>query len=428
MSDKKRIIHFLRQSSGNLLEWYDYALYGVFAVQISQTFFSASDSQFIALLLTFATFAIGFISRPLGSLLFGYLGDKYGKGFSVNLTIWCMALPTLCLGLLPGYSEIGLLAPLLLVVIRIVQGMSAGGQLSGLISIAADSESTNKPFLVSFIWSISIAGGLIATFVGFVSMSVVGHYLQTYNVQNDYLLELTWRIPFMMSFLLFLLYMVVSPKNSTKKTDEPVAEYKVVDIFKQQPRELVLLVLLNACIQTIGYVLFTYLVTYMQINWSFNAKNSLLWVNCVLVLSVILYPFFGYIVPKFGCRLRQAQIFGLILLPAIIMFGLYHTSPMLGIIGLVIMIVLNCGVAGFVGSLFGELFHTKYRMTACSLSYNIGVIFAGFSPMLAETFNKLSSFGLSSFLLILTAILVVVLGRLRTLSSYKNLEPARNNI
>lgn len=123
---------FIKSSFGNIIEWYDFTIYGLFALQIAKSFFP-NDNRLISLMFIFATFAIGFLARPLGSIIFGILGDNYGKSYAVNLSIWLMAIPTMLIGILPSYQQIGILAPILLIILRICQGISAGGQFSGLI-------------------------------------------------------------------------------------------------------------------------------------------------------------------------------------------------------------------------------------------------------------------------------------------------------
>ncbi|WP_162902407.1 MFS transporter [Facilibium subflavum] len=413
---------FIRQSSGNLLEWYDYGLYGIFAVQISQTFFS-SAGPFIGLVLTFLTFAMGFVIRPLGGVIFGRIGDKHGKGFTINLTVWCIALPTLIIGLMPGYNVLGIWAPIILVLLRMFQGLSAGGQLSGLIALAADSNAKNKPFLVSIVWSISIAGGLVAAFVGFLSVEIIGHLNTHFQVTNTFLLSLEWRLPFILSFCFFLGYLWLVPKHSRQKEAPSAhANFKFFEIFQKQPKELIYLLLLNAGIQTFIYMILVYFITYFQNNWHFSTSTALLWANAIMILAVILYPLFGLLVPKYHYRVKQAQFFTLLMLPCIFLFMLFSQNMLLGIIGLIGFVVFQAAICSFVGSLFGELFDHRYRMTACSLAYNIGVIFAGFSPMLAELFNGLSpTYGLSGFLVLIIAFVWVILGRLRTSKHYQAL-------
>ena len=130
MSQVKKVI--ASTMIGNGLEWYDYALYGTFTALISKHFFPAGDDA-VALIATFGIFAVGFLMRPLGAMFFGYIGDKYGRKNALALSILLMAFPTACIGLLPTYNEIGIWAPILLTVIRLVQGVAVGGEFGGSI-------------------------------------------------------------------------------------------------------------------------------------------------------------------------------------------------------------------------------------------------------------------------------------------------------
>lgn len=128
MSQMKKVV--ASTMLGNGLEWYDYALYGTFTALISKHFFPAGNDA-VALIATFGIFAIGFLMRPLGAMMFGYIGDKYGRKNALSLSILMMAVPTACIGLLPTYEMIGIYAPILLTLIRLVQGVAIGGEFGG---------------------------------------------------------------------------------------------------------------------------------------------------------------------------------------------------------------------------------------------------------------------------------------------------------
>ncbi|MBX9867519.1 MAG: MFS transporter [Burkholderiales bacterium] len=386
---------FIKTSFGNILEWYDFTIYGLFAIGISKAFFN-TESKFIALILVFATFAVGFLARPVGSIIFGLIGDKYGKHYAVNLSIWLMAVPTALIGLLPGYQQIGVAAPILLVILRICQGLSAGGQFSGLIAIAVDSNSTQRNFLVSLVYAISVIGCFVASFVGYISVVGVSYF----NPVSDFSQSLMWRIPFLISALLFIIYLKLNPEFHKSEVNENALSLR--QIFKRQPKELITMGIIGASGMSVYYLLFTYLVTFMQLYLHLAKDLSFLIMNGLLLLSIILYPSFGLIADRLTNRINSAQRMVFVFAVGIALFVASTYSLWFGIMGLIVMVVAYCAITSYTTSIFAEIFAPEYRMTACSFSFNIGVTVAGFAPLIAEVVSKLSVFGLSAFILFVT--------------------------
>lgn len=394
---------FIKTSFGNVLEWYDFTIYGLFALQISQAFFP-KNIPFISLLLVFVTFAVGFLARPLGSFIFGVIGDRRGKHYAVNLSIWVMAVPTTLIGFLPGYQQIGMLSPMLLVVLRICQGISAGGQFSGLIAIAVDSDAKNKPFLVSLIYTISVVGCLAAALIGSVSIAVFGHVKSDHSFINS----LSWRIPFILSIVIFLIYTKMVPEFRRHNL-ESSHKFTLPEIFSRQPRELTYMAILNFTTGTIYYILFTYLVTFLQEYLHLGKQTSFMVMNTLLIFSIILYPLFGYFAGGYNCRIKHARKYVIVMMAAVILFALIKDSFWLGIVGLTGMVITFCAITSLVTSLFAEVFDERYRMTACSLSFNLGITLAGFAPLIAEISSTFWKFGLAGFLEIILVIMYYVL-------------------
>lgn len=393
---------FLKTSFGNILEWYDFTIYGLFAIGISKTFFYG-DNKFISLLLVFATFAIGFVARPVGSVIFGMIGDRYGKHYAVNLSIWLMALPTVLIGLLPGYQQIGWLAPTLLVMLRICQGLSAGGQFSGLVTIAVDSSHTQRNFLVSLVYTISVVGCFAASLVGYLSVVSVNYFEPT----SEFAKSLTWRIPFIFSAVLFLIYVKLNPEFH--KHTPTTKQLTFSEVFKRQPGELITMSLIGVCLSTIYYVLFTYLVTFLQLYMHLTKQSSFLIMNGLLLLSIVLYPCFGLLADKSTHRIKTAQRMVHLLIAGVLVFTAGYYNVWLAIAGLVVTVVAFCAIASHTTPLFAEMFEKPYRMTACSLSYNLGITIAGFSPLIAEIMSKSSTFGLSTLMLLTATLLLCCL-------------------
>jgi MHS family proline/betaine transporter-like MFS transporter len=387
MRKNAHVSSFFKTSLGNIIEWYDFSLYGIFAINISHAFFS-NFSSFQALLLTFLTFSAGFAARPIGSFIFGYIGDKFGRYKSVNISIWCMGLATIFIAFIPGYNQIGFFAPCILLLLRFIQGISAGGQFSGLITIAVDENPQQKSFLVSVVLTISLIGSLLASVVGYLSVIIFKHTnLQTF----------TWRMPFLISGLLFLIYLWYKP--TVEKASEN-SDYKFRDIFKKQSTELVYMSALAAAMAGIYYIIFSYSITMMREHFKVSQSNSLLVLSLIMSLALILFPIMGKLADKSLCRMKVTKNCTIMMAIAVIPLFLKADFSIF-LITLLCLSIIYCITASYLTSIFAEIFDNEYRMTACSISYSIGGVIGSLCPFMAEYTLKYSFHNFLFFILLL---------------------------
>jgi MHS family proline/betaine transporter-like MFS transporter len=186
----------ISSSIGNILEWYDFGLFAINSVLFSQLFFPNASPE-NRLIETFSVFAVGFLCRPIGALIFGYLGDKRGRALTLRMSILMISLPTLFIGFLPTYASVGVLAPILLTVTRIWQGISIGGEYSGsLVYLAEIAPAKLRATITSFASSGANLGILLATVVGLLCDTIFS---------NDVFMRWGWRIPYMLSGILSLI-------------------------------------------------------------------------------------------------------------------------------------------------------------------------------------------------------------------------------
>jgi MFS transporter, MHS family, proline/betaine transporter len=397
-------LDFLKTSFGNIIEWYDFSLYGIFAVSIASAFFPSSN-KFISMMMVFLTFSVSFIARPMGSIIFGYIGDKFGTHYSVNISVWCMAVPTVVVGLLPTYQQIGIIAPIVLIFLRFLQGISVGGQISGLITIAVESTKTKRSFLVSLILSIAILGGLLASIIGLLSQSILGGYSK----------ELAWRVPFILSGLLFIIYLKIKPDH--EKHVAP-GKFSISAIFKEQPSEVFYMVMLAATMACMYYVLFSYFVPYLQV-YTISAKHApLIAMNILLGISLFGYPIAGKLADTSSNRIKLSKNFVLVFCFGAILLSL-NQSFWWAIGCLFIMIMAYCFLASYVTGMFAEIFDEKYRMTACSICYSGGAVFGGFSPLISEVLASKSFGGFFMYLLCLGFATYLILDKITLTDGYK---------
>jgi MFS family permease len=370
-----KLAKFTKLSFGNIIEWYDFSLYIYFACFIANDFFP-NNSPFVKMLLTFSTFFLGSMARPIGGVLSGWLSDKYHSVTIINICVKVMAVSTFLIALLPDYKHIGILAPLLLTMLRIIQGLSAGGQMPSLISLSADQYEDKNGMVIGLSFSISTIGFLLASILGF----VLTNYFSDYNTQ------VLWRVAFAASAILFLLYLyinrnehyaMVAPKNNTKTRS-------VFSALKNQMRAVVCVILLTTMCSSLYYVVFTYLINYQIEQLHYAPENVFLLNSIVLVLACLTYPMFGHLADKIGrYKLFYYSVFACILLlwPSISLIN--SSNQISSLLGLCILTLLISAIQGGVSPLFANLFEPEWRTAGCAVSYSIGNALGGGAPLLA---------------------------------------------
>jgi MFS family permease len=393
----RRVI--LAASLGTLFEWYDFYLYGSLAVFFGGLFFP-SGNETAQLLASLATFGAGFGVRPLGALVFGHVGDLVGRKYSFLVTMATMGLSTALIGLLPTYEQWGLGATVLLVLLRLLQGLALGGEYGGAATYVAEHvPDSRRGFFTSFIQT-------TATLGFFLSMGVIGTTRSFFGEQA--FKAYGWRIPFLLSFVLLAVSLYIrlkmqeSPlfarlKSSGKASTNPLKE----SFTNPLNLRYVLLALFGATAGQ-GVVWYTgqfYALTFLQSVLKVDWKTSYLLVSIALALTTPLFLFFGWLSDRVGRKrimLTGCALAALTYLP--IYMGLrYCTNPeglptvdparinMLGVVALlVIQMVYVCMVYGPIAAFLVELFPTQVRYTSMSVPYHLGNgWFGGFLPLIA---------------------------------------------
>lgn len=367
---------------GNFVEWFDYAIYGYLAATIAVVFFPESDPQ-TALLATFALFAISFFVRPLGGFVWGHLGDKLGRRTALSLSILIMSVSTFCIALIPGYATIGIFAPVLLLVVRIVQGFSAAGEYAGASAFLVEYAPAHRRGLYAAVVPASTAAGLL-----FGSLFVAG---LTALLTADQLTGWGWRIPFLLAAPMGLIGRYIRTKlEDTPAFQELAEEDEVIkapvrDMFRHHWATLlraVGAVLLNA----VGfYVILSYMPTYLSEEIGFGRTESFLATSLAL-LSYIGFIFLtGLASDRFGRRkvlLAASVSFIVLTVPA---FMLLESGTFLTVLGVQVllgaMLTLNDGT---LPSFLAELFPTRIRYSGFAVSFNVAnAVFGGTAPFVA---------------------------------------------
>ena len=391
----KKITSFIKISFGNILEWYDFSLYVYFATYLAKAFFPSQD-QFYSMLMVFATFFVGSIIRPFGGLLCGMIGDKFGYKFIINLCVILMGIATFLVALLPTYSQIGIMAPIILVLLRLLQGISAGGQFPSLITVGVNDYSSRQGLAVGFVFSISSLGFLLATFVGFVSESL-------FQANS----QLIWRFPFLLSAILFLIYLSLNRREDYSKAKKPKPKkHNVIKSLLIQWKGMLTVILLTIMCASLYFLVFTYFVNY-QIDHLDMAPNSAFLLNSIILfLACLLYPFFGYVSDRIGhLRVFLFCLVSLLVLIYPILY-LFDTKEFLSmLLALSVFTILMASIQGAVSPYFSSIFKAEWQATACAVSYSIGNGISGSAPLVASIFvHYMGHYGLMAYAFLLAII------------------------
>ena len=378
---------------GNFVEWFDYAAYGYLATIIALTFFPQTDAA-TGLLATFAVFALSFIVRPIGGLVWGHFGDKYGRRSALAWSILIMTVSTFCIGLLPGYNHIGLWAPALLLLIRLVQGFSASGEYAGASAFLAEYAPQGKRGFYTSIVPASTAAGLL-----FGAVFVAGlHALMTVENLHDW----GWRLPFLLAapFGLVGRYIRVSLQDSPKflemekrleakecATHAPIRELLTVH------RRAVVIGIGVTCLNAVAfYLLLSYMPTYLSTEMGMSESDSFIASTVSLATYIGLIFLMGKLSDRFGRKTMLVAASVLFLLLTFPLFGMLG-NPSLVVI-LMIQIAFGAILAMNDGTLpcfLAEIFPTRVRFSGFAFSFNIAnAVFGGTAPFIATWLIQLT--------------------------------------
>jgi MFS transporter, MHS family, proline/betaine transporter len=367
---------------GNALEWFDFAVYGYFVPVISRLFFPAT-TPIVSLLLTFSVFGVGFVMRPVGSIVFGQYGDRHGRKRALSAVIFLMAISTFVVGCLPTYATVGVLAPLLLVIARLAQGLSGGGEWGGAAAYLVEYAPPGRRGLIGSWQQVSVG-------CGFLLGSLTAALLST-SLSPDALMSWGWRIPFLLGVAIggvgfYLRWRLdETPAFIEVEKHGEVAKSPLIRALTTY-RKPTLLAFGITVHNTVGY----YAVLIYITSWLTTAVNmphsTALWIGTAcLVVFVILVPLMGALSDRVGRRpLFIVSCTGYIVL-AYPMFLLASSGvTAYAFAAQLVLVVLLAVYAGPSPAVYCELFPTQVRYTALSVGYNIPVaIFGGFAPFIA---------------------------------------------
>lgn len=368
--------------SGQALEWYDFALYGLAAAIIFPKIFFPDVDPVIGVLASFATFAVGFVARPIGGFVFGRLGDKIGRTRTLMITIMLMGVGTVLIGLLPTYGQIGLFAPLMLVVLRLVQGMGIGGEWSGsAVLVVETAPKERRGFLSSLINSGEYIGTLIASGL-FAVLSLA--------MPEDAFHSWGWRIPFLLSAVGVLICWLIrrkleEPETFTAAIEIPTENPTLMQSIRSEWRHILGIIGIRMFENAGAYIILAFAVTYAE-GVGVPTSTTTFGVSVASVVAIFMIPIFGKLSDKIGRR-KVYMIGAVFLILFFWPFFLLLDTTNAFWVWLAFGVAYGLGMSPMLSvepAWFAELFPTRFRYSGTAISANIATVLAGgLAPFIA---------------------------------------------
>ncbi|WES87401.1 glycine betaine/L-proline transporter ProP [Dickeya fangzhongdai] len=372
---------------GNAMEWFDFGVYGFVAYALGQVFFPGADPG-VQMIAALATFSVPFLIRPLGGVFFGALGDKYGRQKILAITIIIMSISTFCIGLIPSYERIGIWAPILLLLAKMAQGFSVGGEYTGAsIFVAEYSPDRKRGFMGSWLDFGSIAGFVLGAGVVVLISTIIG---------EQAFLEWGWRLPFFLALPLGIIGLYLrhaleeTPafQQHVEKLEQndrdglkagPGVSFR--DITTHHWKSLLVCIGLVIATNVTYYMLLTYMPSYLSHSLHYSENHGVLIIIAIMIGMLFVQPVMGLLSDRFGRK-------PFVVIGSVAMFFLAVPSFMLinsNIIGLIFLGLLMLAVilnafTGVMASTLPALFPTHIRYSALASAFNISVLIAGLTP------------------------------------------------
>jgi MFS family permease len=373
--------------AGTVVEWYEFFLYGTAATLVfSKVFFAKGDSDLDAILAAFITYAVGFAARPVGGVVFGHFGDKYGRKKLLQFSLLLVGVATFLMGCLPTFGQVGYWAPTMLVVLRFIQGFAVGGEWGGAVLLVAEhSPNQSRAFWSSWPQAAVPVGNMLATVVLLVL---------TGTLSDDAFLSWGWRVAFWLSAVVVLIGYYIR----TKVTDAPIfvaaqqevervkaASYGVVEVLKRYPRGVFTAMGLRFAENIMYYLVVTFSITYLKVQVHADTSDILWWLLTAHAVHFVAIPLVGRLSDRVGRRpvyfvgALAAGTWGFFAFP---MMNSANYLVIMG--GIIIGLVIHAFMYAPQPAIMAEMFPTRMRYSGVSLGYQVTSIVAGsLAPIIA---------------------------------------------
>ncbi len=375
--------------SGNILEWYDFTVYGFFATIIGVQFFPDADKT-VQLISAFGVFAAGYLMRPIGGIVFGHIGDRQGRKKALVISVLLMAIPTTLIGLLPTYESIGWYSALLLVILRLLQGLSVGGEFTGSISFLVEKAPKGKRGFFGSWSTFGVFGGML---LGSGLAAIV-----TSVLTQEQLHEFGWRIPFLFGAVIGVVGLYLRKgmgrdehfekiQKEHQSNKMPLAEFW--SGFKLQALKIILL---SWSFGVSVYLIFIFLPSYLHTFHKVKLDDVLAAHTIAIIVLMLLIPPFGLISDKFGRKtILLTSLIGFVVFSYPIFDLMFENTFTVILIAMLVFAVLEAMFQAVMPALMTETFPANVRYTGISVSYNISMaVFGGTTPLVCAWLIKVS--------------------------------------
>ena len=369
---------------GTTIEWYDFFLYGTAAALVFGELFFPESEPLVGTLLALGTYAVGFVARPVGGVVFGHYGDRIGRKSMLVLSLMIMGVATFLIGLMPTFASIGVMAPILLVVLRFAQGIGVGGEWGGAVLMSVEHAPKGRRGFFGSWPQMGVPAGLLLA-------NAVFWLVQALTSEAAFM-AWGWRVPFLASAILvgvglfIRLKLMESPAFERVRETKTEAQRPIVDVVRKYPREVLVAMGMRVAENGCFYILTVFVLAYGEEELGLSEGTMLTGVIIAAAIGLLTVPAWGALSDRVGRRplyLAGAVITTLWAFP---LFGLMNTgTPIL--IWLSIVVGVNLGhdlMYGPQAAYFSELFGTRVRYSGASLGYQLASVFAGgFAPLIA---------------------------------------------
>ncbi|WP_414447014.1 MFS transporter [Burkholderia sp. 22PA0099] len=375
---------------GTIVEYFDFSVYAFLATTIADVFFAKGDPT-AALLYTLGVFGASFVLRPLGGILIGHLGDRYGRRPALTISVAGMAFASTAIGLLPSYASIGVAAPVLLFVLRCVQGLSAGGELGSAASYVAEVAPDSQRGRMTSTMNL---GTMIGTMLGSACVAVL-HI----TLSHEALLAWGWRLPFLISLPLGVITLMLRSRMEESRQFErleqsgAVSKVPAFDALRSSPRGVLIVCGLSLVSFMSYYLTFTYMSTYFQRQGVMSSTAAAWSTTVTLVLAMLVIPFWGRMSDRVGRRPLLIAVCLADLLLAYPAFLVMSYSTAFAVVAQILLGQLEALYMSVILSTYCEQFPARVRASGFNLGYNLASILAGgtapylATALIAETGN-----------------------------------------
>jgi len=396
-SQRRRAV--VASTVGTSIEWYDFFLYGTAAALVFPKLFFPDSSAYVGVLAAFGTQFVGFAARPIGAAIFGHYGDRFGRKSALITTLMLMGVGTFLIGCLPTHATIGFLAPVLLTLLRLIQGIGVGGEWGGSVLLSMEWGSAKRRGFMASWPQLGVPLGLLAS-TGMVKLMS--------NVSGDSFETWGWRVPFLLSAVLVGVGLYVrlrvmdSPDFTAVKKTQKVVKQPVLQVIRTQPREILTSAFVRMSEQAPFYLFITFVLAYGTKKVGFTKDELLTDTMIAATLGLISVPFFGFLSDLIGRRLMYGIGIVSTAIFAFPYFGLLNTKVAgMALLAIVISLLVHDMQYGPQAALIAENFGTNVRYSGAGLGYQLASVIAGGPAPLIATWilkNTGSSIGISWYI------------------------------